>query len=101
MIRIRLERFPSGTVTKLHARSVGPFQILKKLNDNAYVIDLLKDFDISSTFNVENLLDYKCSDFNPNNILVDEPELKPIFESPTLPSLLNILPSTREGWIKL
>ena len=40
-VRIRLERFPPGTVKKLHARNADPFQILKKLNDNAYVINLV------------------------------------------------------------
>ena len=48
-IRIRPEQILPGTVKKLHARSSDPFQILKKLNYNAYVIDLLQDFGISST----------------------------------------------------
>jgi len=43
------------TVKKLHARSTGPFQVLKKLTDNAYVIGIPKDFGISSTFNIEDL----------------------------------------------
>ena len=30
-VRLRPERFPLGTVKKLHARTAGPFQILKKL----------------------------------------------------------------------
>ena len=71
MVRIRPEQFPPATFKKLHARSAGPFQILKKLNDNAYVIDLPKIFDISSTFNVD-LVDYMGLDFNSNNPLVDE-----------------------------
>ena len=50
MVQIRPEWFSPGI-------SAGPFQILKKLNDNAYVIDLSKDFDISSTFNAEDLVD--------------------------------------------
>jgi len=41
MVRICPEQFPLGTVKKLHARSAGPFQVLKKLNDNAYIIDFL------------------------------------------------------------
>ena len=45
MVRICPERFP-GIVKRLHACSVGPLQILKKLND--YVIDLPKNFGISS-----------------------------------------------------
>jgi len=56
------EWFPPRITKKLHASSAGPFQILKK-NDNAYVIDLLKDLDIRSTFNVEYLVDYKDPDF--------------------------------------
>jgi len=59
MVRKRLERFPPGTIKKLHAQSAGPFQILNKINSNAYMVDLLPDFDISCTFNVENLVPYK------------------------------------------
>ena len=76
MVRIRPEWFPPGTVKKLHARNAGPFQILKKLNNSAYVIDLSQDFGISSTFNIEDLVDYKSPDYNPNNPLDDEPSLE-------------------------
>jgi len=94
MVWICPEWFPPGTVKKLHARSAGPFQILKKLNDNTYVIDLPQDFGISSTFNIEDLVDYKGPDFNPNNLLDDEPSLEPISERHSLPLLSNILPNT-------
>ena len=53
MVRIRPERFSPGTIKELHTRSAGPFQILKKLNDNAYVSDLLQDFNISSILKIE------------------------------------------------
>jgi len=39
-----------GDVKKLHSCTADPFQILNKLNDNAYIIDLPKDFDTSSTY---------------------------------------------------
>ena len=51
--RIRPERYPFDTMKKLHARSAGPFKILKKINSNAYVVDLPSDFDISPSFNIE------------------------------------------------
>ena len=76
MVWIRPERFPSGTVKKLHACSAGPFQILKKLNYNAYVIDFPPDFGINFTFNIEDLVDYKSPDYNPNNPLDGEPSLE-------------------------
>lgn len=40
MVRIRPERYPPGSIKKLHARTAGPFQILKKLNQNTFVVDL-------------------------------------------------------------
>ena len=52
-----------------------------------YVIDLLINFDISSTFNIEDLEDYKGLDFM---LLVDGTSLKPIFESPSLSPLQDI-----------
>ena len=85
--------FTTGTVKKLHTRSAGPFQILK-LNDNTYVIDLSQDFGISSTFNIEDLVDYKGPDFNPSNPLDDEPSIELISERPSLLLLSNILSNT-------
>jgi len=80
MVLIRPKWFPLGIFKKLHAHSAGPFQILKKLYDNAYVIDLPQDFGVNSTFNIEDLVDYKSADFNSNNPLDDEPSLEPISE---------------------
>uniref|UniRef100_A0A2N9IMT1 Reverse transcriptase zinc-binding domain-containing protein n=1 Tax=Fagus sylvatica TaxID=28930 RepID=A0A2N9IMT1_FAGSY len=45
MIRIKPERFPSGTVKKLQARSVGPFKVFKRIGSNAYIIELSSDYD--------------------------------------------------------
>ena len=59
MIRIQPERFPSGTIKKLQARSVESFKVLKRMGPNAYVIDLPHDYGISSFFNIEDLVAYK------------------------------------------
>ena len=87
MIRIRPDRFPPRAVKKLTARSADPFKILKKINPNAYVIDLPLDFKISSTFNISDLVAYKCSFFNPDNPLVDldEPTLSLYLRDPISP----------------
>ena len=90
MVRIRPERYPPGTVKKLHARSAGPFKILKKINSNAYVVDLLPDFSIIPSFNIEDLIAYKGPNFSPDNHLLDEPSHEPISERPLLPPLPQI-----------
>ena len=59
LIRLKLERFPPRSFTKLHARRASPFRIAKKLGTNAYVIDLPFDFGISLVFNVEDLSEFK------------------------------------------
>ena len=59
MIRLNPERFPPGTIKKLHARGAGPFKILKKIGPNAYVLELPPEMSISTTFNVSDLAEYK------------------------------------------
>ena len=85
MIWICPKQFPPKLLNKLHTRSAGPFKILNKLNDNTYIIDLPKDFGITYTFNIENLVDYKGLDFNPNNPLANNSSPEPFSESPHYP----------------
>ena len=43
MIRLRPERFPSGRFRKLQARGMGPFEVLSKVGENGYIIDIPND----------------------------------------------------------
>jgi len=52
MVQIRLKQYPSSTVKKLY----GPFKILRRINSNAYTIDLSPVFGISPFVNIEDLV---------------------------------------------
>ncbi|GKC73762.1 RNA-directed DNA polymerase, partial [Tanacetum coccineum] len=58
-IYLRKERFLAGRFGKLKPRRDGPFCVLKKINDNAYKIELPGHYNVSATFNVADLFPYK------------------------------------------
>jgi hypothetical protein len=54
-VYIRKERFPNQRKSKLQPRGDGPFQVLERINDNVYKIDLPGEYGVSVTFNVVDL----------------------------------------------
>jgi len=61
-VHMRNERFPKQRKSKLQPRGDGPFQVLERINDNAYKIDILGEYGISSSFNVADLILFVAGD---------------------------------------
>jgi hypothetical protein len=59
---MRKERFPAHRKSKLQPRGDGPFQILERINDNAYKVDLPSEYGVSATFNVFDLTLFDVGD---------------------------------------
>ncbi|GKB68652.1 RNA-directed DNA polymerase, partial [Tanacetum coccineum] len=57
-IHLHKERFPRGRFGKLQPRGDEPFKVIKRINDNAYKIELPKHYNVSATFNVGDLTRY-------------------------------------------
>ncbi|KAJ9140556.1 hypothetical protein P3X46_031189 [Hevea brasiliensis] len=60
-VHLLKERFPSRRKSKLQPRCDGSFQVLTKINDNAYKINLLSEYNVSATFNVADLSPFELS----------------------------------------
>nr|GFA24231.1 hypothetical protein [Tanacetum cinerariifolium] len=58
-IHLRKEHFSGGCFGKLKLRGDSPFHVLKKINDNAYKIELPGHYNVSANFKVADLLPYK------------------------------------------
>ena len=62
------ERFPAQRRSKLLPRGDEPFQVLEPINDNAYKLDFLDEYNVSATFNVTDLSSfYVCDDLRTNH----------------------------------
>nr|KYP69096.1 Transposon Ty3-G Gag-Pol polyprotein [Cajanus cajan] len=61
-VHMRKERFPEQRKSKLLPRGDGPFQVLERINDNAYKIELPGKYNVSSTFNVSDLSLFNVDD---------------------------------------
>ena len=49
------ERFPSHRHSKINPQGDGLFQVLERINDNVYKIDLPGEYNVSENFNVFDL----------------------------------------------
>lgn len=61
-VHMRKERFPAQRRSKLQPRGDGPFQVVARINDNAYKLDLPGEYSVSATFNVADLSPFIADD---------------------------------------
>ena len=66
-VHMRKERFPARRWSKLHPRRDGPFQVLERINNNAYKLDLPDEYNISAIFNVSDLSPFDVGDDSRTN----------------------------------
>jgi hypothetical protein len=66
-VHMRKERLPARRRSKLHPRGDGSFQVLERINDNAYKLDLPGEYNISATFNVSDLSLFDVGDDSRSN----------------------------------
>ena len=57
---VRKDRFPTKRKSKLILRSDGLFQVLERINNNAYRLDLPEEYGVSNTFNITDLVPFAC-----------------------------------------
>ncbi|KAK6139092.1 hypothetical protein DH2020_027172 [Rehmannia glutinosa] len=75
-LHLRKERFPTKRKSKLQPRGDGPFQVIAKINDNAYKIDLPGEYNVSATFNVSDLSPFNAESDSRTNPFEEEGTMK-------------------------
>jgi hypothetical protein len=61
-LHLRKDHFPTLRRSKLMPRAAGPFKVLTKINDNAYILELPPEFGVFTSFNVADLKPYLGED---------------------------------------
>jgi len=104
-VHMHKERFPAHRKSKLQPRGDRPFQILERINDNAYKVDLPGEYGVSATFNVSDLTmfdvgdDSRLNPFEERGDDADQPNTK--HNHANNPLEVPIGPITRAGAKKL
>ena len=55
---MRKERFHEQKISKLMPQGDGSYQIIERINDNAYKVDLPGKYGVSATFNVSDIYSF-------------------------------------------
>jgi hypothetical protein len=61
-LHLRKDRFPEKRRSKLLPRRDGPFQVVERINDNAYKLDLPGEYGVSASFNIADLSPFDVGD---------------------------------------
>ncbi|KAI3453583.1 hypothetical protein Pfo_010246 [Paulownia fortunei] len=61
-LHMRKDRFPEHRRSKLLPRGDGPFQVMERINDNAYKLELPGEYGVSASFNVSDLSPFDVGD---------------------------------------
>jgi hypothetical protein len=61
-VHFRKERFPTHRKSKLLPRGDGPFKVLSRINDNAYIVDLPSEYGVSNSFNVSDSSPFRADE---------------------------------------
>ena len=69
---MRKERFQAKRCSKLLPRGDDPLQVLERINDNAYKLDLPGKYDVSAIFNVTDLSPFDVGDDLRANLFQEE-----------------------------
>ena len=95
MVKIHPHRIPK-VYSKLQLKSYGPFKILSKINDNAYIVDIPDDWGISNSFNILDLVEFHENDDIPNEMFssptpLESEDLQNSLLSPNLVSNVGLI----------
>ena len=58
-VYVSKDRYPTGEYNKLKARKIGPCKILRRINENAYEVELSEGWNINNSFNVADLYEFQ------------------------------------------